>query len=110
MFEPTLPPWRTIQASVGGPPLMDSVAVMLNLIFSFIWAFCCFFELMPSATPVTVGIAETMSSPKTMVSFAPLFFVVVLLAFVDVVTVLVLISSRVSVLISSCRLVESGAA
>lgn len=34
--ELTLPFLRTIQASVGGPPFTDNVAVMLNLIFSFI--------------------------------------------------------------------------
>lgn len=42
---------------------------MLNLIFSFIWAFCCFFELMASATPVTVGIAVMRRSPMTIVIF-----------------------------------------
>lgn len=53
---------------MGGPPSMDSVAVMLNLIFSFSFAFSCFFALMPWATPVTVGIDARTSSPMTMLS------------------------------------------
>lgn len=61
----TRPSLNTIQASVGGPPLTDSTAVMLNLIFSFKAAFSCFLELMPWATPVTVGIAASTRSPST---------------------------------------------
>lgn len=62
---------------MGGPPSMDSVAVILNLIFSFNFAFSCFFALMPWATPVTVGIDVRTRSPMTMlavvwVSLSPL--------------------------------------
>lgn len=53
---------------MGGPPSMDSVAVMLNLIFSFNFAFSCFFALIPWATPVTVGMDARTSSPMTMSS------------------------------------------
>lgn len=53
---------------MGGPPSMASVAVMLNLIFSFSFAFSCFLALMPWATPVTVGMDVRTSSPMTMLS------------------------------------------